>query len=253
MFDPTRCCLAALFAVAIGFGTSAGRAAGPATRPVGVAVVELFTSQGCSSCPPAEAVLGGLATAARADGRPVFTLAFHVDYWNRLGWADPFSDPAYSDRQQQYGQALKLDQIYTPQTIVNGRTQFIGSDAAATDRAVAEALATPVSVQVTADVTPAGNGGHTLRFGAAADPGVRVHVAVVERGLRTSVKRGENAGRDLDQPSVVRWFTTVPAAAHGEVAIPTLSGVRADRASVVVFAQVNTTGAVLGATSVPLQ
>jgi hypothetical protein len=219
----------------------------------GVAVVELFTSQGCSSCPPAEAVLGNLEAAAARDGRPVYTLAFHVDYWNHLGWADPFSEPAYSERQRQYARTLKLDQVYTPQMVVNGRSQFVGSDRDAADRAIADALAAPAAVRLAADIDRFAGGNLRLRYaapGAGAD--AVIHVAVVEQGLLTEVKRGENAGQLLDQPSVVRWFKTVPGADHGEVAIPPLPDLRPGRASVVVFAQRLADGAVLGATAVSL-
>src|SRR5262245_18067196 len=90
------------------------------------ALVELYTSEGCSSCPPADALLSKLVDAARRDGSRVFALAFHVDYWNRLGWRDPFSDPAFSERQSMY--AKSFEPRYTPQMVVNGVQSFVGSD-----------------------------------------------------------------------------------------------------------------------------
>ena len=228
-------------------------AARPAARPVGVAIVELFTSQGCSSCPPAEGVLGELSQAARLDGRPVYALAFHVDYWNHGGWADPFSAAAFSDRQRQYGRAFSLDQIYTPQMVVNGRTQFVGSDGSAADRAIADALATPAAVPVTVAVAVAGRSGHRVHYAAPnAGADAVVNVAVVERGLATDVKGGENGGSHLDQPDVVRWFTTGPARDADDVAIPPLPAVHAGRASVVVYVQAKPAGPVVGATAAPL-
>jgi len=197
--------------------------------------------------------LGELAGAAARDGQPVYTLAFHVDYWNHLGWADPFSDAGYSERQRQYARTFSLDQIYTPQMVVNGRSQFVGSDRGAADRAIADALAAPAAVRLAVDIARSAGDDFRLRYAA---PGVGadavIHVAVVEQGLQTAVKRGENAGQQLDQPSVVRWFNTVPGADHGTVAIPPLPAVAAGRASVVVFAQRSADGAVLGATAVPL-
>src|SRR5947209_8838656 len=113
--------LSVLWAAGLTDARAADRApAEPPARPVGVAVVELFTSQGCSSCPPADKLLTDLSR----DGRAIFTLAFHVDYWNRLGWADTFSDAAYSRRQEQYAKAFGLDDLYTPQMVVNGNKQF---------------------------------------------------------------------------------------------------------------------------------
>ena len=92
------------------------------------AVVELFTSEGCSSCPPADAFLADLIETARESGQRVFGLAFHVDYWNYIGWTDPFSSSDWSDRQRRYAHALEARQIYTPQLVVNGRRHGVGSD-----------------------------------------------------------------------------------------------------------------------------
>ena len=227
--------------------------AAPATRPAGVAVVELFTSQGCSSCPPAEAVLADESADAKADGRAVFTLAFHVDYWDRGGWADPFSNAAFTQRQSDYSRAFHLGNVYTPQMVVNGRTQFVGSDRAAADKAIADAVAVPPAVAVSITVDKAGSG-YAVRYTGAVPAGSDVNVAVVERGLSTDVKAGENGGRRLDQPAVVRWFATVhPNGDTGVVTIPALpAGVKADRATVVVYAQRPTDRAVLGAAAAPL-
>lgn len=225
-----------------------GYVAQPSTRPTGVAVVELFTSQGCSSCPPADKLLADLARAAERDGRQVFTLAFHMDYWDRLGWTDPFGDARYSRRQEQYAKAFGLDQIYTPQMIVNGRTQFVGSDRAVAERAVSEALAAPSPLAVALVVHAKGSKGWTVHATlTGGDANAVVNVAVVERGLSTQVKSGENQGRRLENPCVVRWFTTVsPADAH-DVAVPPLPGVRPDHASILVYAQRPGNGRILNA------
>jgi len=90
-------------------------------------IVELFTSQGCSSCPPADRVLSALGRE-KSDGVTIIPLAFHVDYWNSIGWADPFSSSRWSARQNAYAAALHSSQVYTPQLLVNGRAQFVGSD-----------------------------------------------------------------------------------------------------------------------------
>ena len=219
--------------------------------PPGVAVVELFTSQGCSSCPPAEAVVGALNAATQPSHQPVFTLAFHVDYWDHLGWRDPFSDARFSARQYDYARTLHLDQVYTPQMIVNGKTEFVGSNQAKADHAIAAALAVPAGIPLTitsrADTAA---GGAQVHFAApAVTDGLVLNVAVVEQGLSTMVTRGENANQRLDQPSVVRWFTTVPASAEGVVPIPSLTGVQTARATVVAFVQRPGDGAILGAAS----
>lgn len=229
-------------------GAGAWCSASASTPMAGVAVVELFTSEGCSSCPPAERVLGELARAAERDGRPVFTLAFHVDYWDGLGWADRFSDPAFSRRQEQYAKALKLSDIYTPQMVVNGTVQFVGSDRKAADRAIAAALAKAQSAPVVLNVSGNKRDGYRVNTVVkGADPGTVVNVAVVEQGLSTAVKSGENGGRRLDEPSVVRWFKSAPLAEGKEIVVPSLPEVRAQNASVIVYVQRPENGMVLGA------
>lgn len=235
-----------------------GEHAGPAvgwrsTQPAGVAVIELFTSEGCSSCPPAEKLLGELTRAAGRDGRPVFTLAFHVDYWNQLGWADRFSDAAYSARQRQYARAFGLDEIYTPQMVVNGKAQFVGSDRAAAERAITDALATQAAAAMKVSVEGNPRGGYKVHVSMpGADAASVVNIAVVEQGLSTDIKSGENGGRRLEEPSVVRWFRTVPAADAGDIALPPLKGVRTDHASVIAYAQMSGNGPILGAAAASL-
>jgi len=165
-------------------------------RPV---VVELFTSQGCSSCPPADALLSELA--ARSD---VLALAFHVTYWNSLGWRDPFSLDLATDRQRVYQRLLGTETIYTPQMIVDGRTDVIGSDRRAVATAIAAAmLDSTVPVMVT-------RGAQGLQIAVGAGKGDASVVVVGYDGVRrTSVQRGENAGRQLSESNIVRNFQKV--------------------------------------------
>lgn len=107
-----------------------------------VAVIELFTSQGCSSCPPADVLLSKTITDAKENGKKIFAISFHVDYWNRLGWTDPFSDKKYSDRQSAYADQLNPGQVYTPQMVVNGEKEFVGSDQKALNDALQHSLNT---------------------------------------------------------------------------------------------------------------
>jgi hypothetical protein len=242
--------LIAIAAFAMHGGCATGDTAGPSTKPAGVAVVELFASQGCSSCPAAEAVLADVQKEAAKSGRAVYPLVFHVDYWNNLGWTDPFSDPAYTARQQGYSDSLHLANLYTPQMIVNGRNQFVGSHREQCERAISDALAAPAAVNITAAVTGDGSGGHKLAYTVGGEVGNSVlNVAVVEDGLSTKVERGENAGRTLDQPSVVRWFKVVQleTGGPGQVVIPSLSGVEIKNAHVVVYVQKSDDRAITGA------
>jgi hypothetical protein len=230
----------------------------------GVAVVELFTSEGCSSCPPADELLAKLVANARMKDAPnsarrVYPLAFHVDYWNSLGWRDRFSDAAFSRRQQQYANAAKSDRIYTPQMIVNGTTEFVGSDAAAAKRAIAEAQSNAAAVAVKLNVEPGKPGnayeGHYSTSGVAPSSGALLNVALVERGLETAVKRGENSGRKLAHENVVRWFKTIELSNDGEstIKVPLPDGVVRENASVIAYVQQKGPGRVLGAAAFDLR
>ncbi|MGC4048879.1 MAG: DUF1223 domain-containing protein [Paludibaculum sp.] len=125
---------------ALGFVTAALPAGVPAgTRQASPVLVELFTSEGCSSCPPANAILARLDQEKSVSGVPVIVLSEHVDYWNSIGWKDPFSSAQFSGRQQAYSQAFRLESVYTPQMVVDGREQFVGSNTAALRDAVEKA------------------------------------------------------------------------------------------------------------------
>lgn len=169
-------------------------AAKAADRPV---VVELFTSQGCSSCPPAEAFLVDLVSQRR----DVLALAFHVDYWDRLGWKDSFSSAAATQRQQLYSRLLGTNQVYTPQIVVDGRSEAIGSDRAAVLRAVNAAAARTMPT-IPMRLVRDGNA-VTVTIGAGAGKGRALLVGFDPR-QETAVRRGENAGRTILQANVVR-------------------------------------------------
>lgn len=175
------------------------------------ALVELFTSEGCSSCPPADAVLAELAGRAGTD---VYALSFHVDYWNDLGWPDPFSEPANTRRQQAYARLLGGG-VYTPEMVVNGAEGFVGGDRAHARRAVEAALARPAGVAIALSVERH-DGAITARYRVAGAPAAsEVAVAWVERSREVDVRRGENAGRRLHHVNVVRAWSTLALAADG--------------------------------------
>jgi hypothetical protein len=238
-------------------GAQPARQKPAAKEPGGVAVVELFTSEGCSSCPPADRLLGELAAGARRDGKPVYALAFHVDYWDNLGWKDPFASREFSQRQRDYAQGFPGAGVYTPQMIVNGKTQLVGSDGDAAKRAIREALENPARVNVVATAAPGAPGetdvaAHAEATGSAPDwAQVDFRIALVERGLETSVKRGENAGRTLKHENVVRAFVTERAGGDDHAAKATLKvpeHAPIERCSVIVYAQDRQTRQILGAT-----
>jgi hypothetical protein len=180
--------------------------AGPASAADPVAVVELFTSEGCLSCPPADRLLSRIAAEPAArDGR-VVCLAYHVDYWNRLGWPDRFSDAAFSARQRSYAEALGETRVVTPQAVVNGTRSLAGSDERGLRAAIASELERPAVADLALRIEPGENPGE-LRVRVRVDdttPPAMVRVAVVEDGLVTRVQCGENAGRTLHHDCVVR-------------------------------------------------
>lgn len=238
---------AALLTVAvIVFATADGEAPPADAEPPmdgQVLVVELFTSQGCSSCPPADRLLSRLA----GEGR-VFPLSFHVDYWNYIGWIDPFSSAAWSERQRRYGDVLGASPVYTPMLVVAGSAECVGSRESCVRDAIARAA--PADGRLSVAVEPAGSDGR-LRLAVAAEiengAGGRewdVLVAVVESGLVTPVKRGENSGRRLGNDHVVRALEhafSLPARpgerASGTVEIVLGDDWRRDRLAVVAFLQ----------------
>ena len=224
----------------------------PATLPTGgVAVVELFTSEGCSSCPPADKALCQIVADSRKAGTKVYPLAFHVDYWNRLGWTDRFSNADYSDRQQQYAAAFGKDQVYTPQMIVNGSVEFIGSDSQRASKELAIALKQPATAAVSLAASVEKKQIH-VGYSTANARGLTLNIAVVERGLSSDVKRGENGGRQLQHDNVVRAFEQIPADATGQVDINVPVGLILENSSVIAFVSDAKTRAVSGAASVDL-
>ena len=173
----------------------------PGQQPV---LVELFTSQGCSSCPPADELLRRIAHDPNLRGRAI-PLAYHVDYWNHLGWRDPFSSGEWSQRQRDYARVMRLESAYTPQIVINGTRQMVGSASGAIYRAIDEESnrAAEGTVSIRAD------GGDVVVRASAPRGGLDVMVAVYEDGASTKVERGENGGRTVANDSIVRKLVRV--------------------------------------------
>ncbi len=203
---------ACLSAAGLAMGAEPG-----ATVPPGVAVVELFTSEGCSSCPAADDALAVEAAAARPG---VILLAYHIDYWDRLGWKDPYASAAASSRQYAYAKGSG-GRVYTPQAMVNGRVDVVGSDTKALQEAIARELMRPSTARITINAAWAGKtctvactiavpGGKP--DAATVPASATLTVALVEDALTDVVTRGENAGRTLAHQRVVREARSVPTA-----------------------------------------
>ena len=213
-------------------------------RPTGDPVlVELFTSQGCSSCPPADALLRELGNDKR-----IIPLSFHVDYWNRLGWKDPFSAEAWSDRQGEYARALGRDGVYTPQVVVGGASETVGSSRSKVLGLVGNAPPSAVRVDVTGVIEA---GSLRVRVSSSPPPGAAVLVAITESNLATDVPRGENAGRRMVNDHVVRHLAELPAG--GELAVPLARNWNPSQLAAVAFVQDRRTRRVLGVARSPVK
>jgi hypothetical protein len=220
-------------------------------------LVELFTSEGCSSCPAADSVLARLVEEQPVPGVELIALGFHVDYWDRLGWRDPFSSPHYSARQSAYARAWRTSSIYTPQAVVDGTRELIGSDWNAALRFVHEAKSSSkVSVTVDVQQSPIDRRQVSLRLEVGRSDGQvakgDVLLAVAEDGVTTNVRRGENANRALSHAAVVRSLERVGTmdlrtgfAAMRNVTLDPLWN--RDALKVVVFVQAPTSLRVFGA------
>ena len=192
--------LTVIGALLFGLGLGAGPAA--ADQPGAPVVVELYTSQGCSSCPPADALLGSLA------GRPdVVALAFHVDYWDYIGWKDPYASPDHTRRQRAYQRVLGTRYVYTPQMVIDGHRDVLGSSRRKVEAAIDKAAAHPKRVPLRLDTADGGRA--IIPAGHAPAGGADVWLAVFDLEHETDVLRGENHGRQLKNYHVVREFRRI--------------------------------------------
>lgn len=247
---------AIVFGAALWMSTSSGKAAPEAMNRTPPVLVELFTSEGCSSCPPADTVLARLQRVSSIGGAQVIALGEHVDYWDRNGWRDPFSSAAFSARQSQYAAVFHNDQVYTPQMIVDGRAEFVGSDERRAHAAIVEAAR-----QVKAGVSlaaPIADGNQVrLHISVSSVPAAiknaTIYAAVAEDGLSSQVKGGENSGRRLAHVAVVRALVHAGATDaqrrdfNGDITLPLDSRWNRRNLRLVVFVQGRDTGQIVGA------
>ncbi|HTB31014.1 MAG TPA: DUF1223 domain-containing protein [Bacteroidia bacterium] len=180
--------------------------------PKGFALIELFSSEGCSSCPPAEDVMHNIIQRSEKESLPVYVIEFHVDYWDYLGWKDTFAAHEYSQRQQDYGDHLKLNSIYTPQAIINGESEMVGSDEDKINAAVEKELQKPATVSIECKAYKTGNSKVVAEYTITGNfSGCDLNFAVVESNLTTYVKKGENAHKTLTHDNVARVFKSIKA------------------------------------------
>ncbi|HEY4194384.1 MAG TPA: DUF1223 domain-containing protein [Mucilaginibacter sp.] len=215
----------------------------------GFAVIELFTSEGCSSCPPADALVARVQK--ESNDKPVYVLAFHVDYWNRLGWKDVFSSADYSKRQNQYAHWLQLSSIYTPQIIVNGRTEFVGSEEGKLRNAIKTSLEKATGAELTLNNIKVENEKATLKYHieGASNNDVLL-LALIEKNATTKVERGENGGRTLAHVQIVSQLKSISLknAADGTENITLPHGFDPQKYELIGFVQNTSNGEITGAT-----
>jgi len=220
----------------------------PPVTGKGFVLLELFTSEGCSSCPAADDLLAKIQK--ESTNKPVYVLAYHVDYWNRLGWKDVFSNAEFSKRQVAYGQWLNNPQIYTPQVVINGKAECIGSDEPALRNAISGALAGTASADVALQVQQDKDKlavNYQVTGGTATD---RLLIALVQKSAISKVAAGENSGRTLAHAQIVRELQTVTLNSDkkGTSYIKVPQGFNPQNWEVVGFIQNTTMGEILTAT-----
>jgi hypothetical protein len=229
-------------------------------------VLELFTSEGCSSCPPADALLASLEDQQPVPGAEIIALEEHVDYWNHLGWTDPFSSEQWTERQQAYAASHNSQSVYTPQIVVNGRTEFVGSRAQEARQTIAASMS---QLQTEISLTPRSVDKRDREqfdvsvgklVGAAPSDTPEVWIAITEKGLHSSVSGGENAGHDVHHASIVRLLHKLGTADKGNTpsftAQPELkldSSWKRPNLRVIVFVQERHSRHVVGAASATLE
>lgn len=175
-------------------------------------VLELFTSEGCSSCPPADAFLAKLEEQQPIAGAEIIALEEHVDYWDHQGWIDPFSSAQWTQRQESYAAGFGDHGVYTPELVVNGRSGFVGSHESYAYRAIASAVAQPrTRISLSLLKSERRDQAHLkveVEKLQGAEPGdvAEVWLAITENALHSAVLGGENSGHDLHHAAVLRWL-----------------------------------------------
>jgi hypothetical protein len=222
-------------------------------------LVELFTSEGCSSCPPADALLRQVNGSQTSAGQLVVGISEHVTYWNSLGWSDPFSSPLYTERQNAYSERFHLEGVYTPQMVINGAEQIVGSDRAALLHAVQqEGTQQP---RISLRILSVSISGRTLtvNFSTSGDlpkQGADLMAVLTDDSDRSNVLHGENSGRNLAHVAVARSLsrvTRVQAAGERTVQIQIPASFQAAQGHhLILFAQAPGNGRVLGTDTKPL-
>ncbi|WP_035690832.1 DUF1223 domain-containing protein [Flavobacterium sp. F52] len=211
----------------------------------GFALLELYTSEGCSSCPPADELLGKIQNAYK--DKNVYVLAYHVDYWDKQGWKDIFSNADFTKRQYDYAQFIGKEPIYTPQVIINGKTDYIGSQETSLRNGIKLALSKPAAVDLSLE-TKQQNDKLSLNYSINGTfKNSHLLIAVVQKSAKSNVKRGENAHRVLSHYQIVQRLQTIDLkVAKGNSAITLPKNFNTQDFEIIGFVQDIKSGAILG-------
>jgi hypothetical protein len=215
----------------------------------GFAVVELFTSEGCSSCPPAD---NAVADLLKAHQNNVYVLGYHVDYWDNLGWKDIFSNAAYTQLQRSYAKIFKLSSVYTPQIVVNGTEEFVGSDKNKLNAVVTKDLQQLSDVKLSIEAKAGDDYELMIHYTTNATQS-NISFALIQLSATNAIQRGENKGATLHHVNVVRDLQTVSAASNGNAVLKIPENLQTKDCRVIAFTQNNSDHKITAATEVNIQ
>ena len=219
----------------------------PEGPPKPFAIVELFTAEGCSSCPPADDLLREMTDILRKEGKEVIGLAFHVTYWNKSGWEDPYSQEIFTERQKKYVQQMSSEQLYTPQAIVNGAKGFVGSNPIAFREVVLAAVGIRPTIEIEASARIEKETVVVEYKSNKIQSNVVLNIALVERDVKHYIPRGENKNLTLKHFNIVRSFVTSALKTNDIVVLSWPSGLVPSNSSIIVYAQNSKSLKIIGA------
>jgi hypothetical protein len=218
----------------------------------GFALLELYTSEGCSSCPPADELMGRIQNEYKDDN--VYILSYHVDYWDRQGWKDVFSNADYTKRQYDYAKFLGKEPIYTPQLIVNGKADYIASQETEVRNGIKSALSKPVVTDLSLEANQANNNLNVNYNIEGTFKGSSLLIAIVQKAAKSNVKRGENANRILSHYQIVHHLHSLDLKGKkGTVSIHLPKSFNEKDFEVIGFVQDKNSGAISGVTRANFQ
>ena len=210
-------------------------------------LLELFTPQGCSSCPSADKLLAKTYEEAQRNHKQLFVLSYHVDYWDRLGWKDPFSQSLFTKRQYQYGEHFGLQGVYTPQVVVNGAKEFVGSDARKLNSALESTTNPKAKIDISLEDVKWQNGQISFGYNLKGDiKNSDLQVAILSKKEETNIPRGENSGLKLSGSNVVRILQTIKATEKSTFSVTLPKDLSKENTRIIVFAQDAKNSQVLG-------